>query len=280
MSERRRMPGGRNGSGLTASDIAKDLRALGLKPGDDVLVHSSLSSLGWVEGGAETVIDALLAAVSPGGTVLMPALTGSPDDGPENPPRVDVRSTPCAEWIGRIPETFRRRPEVIRSLHPTHSVTAIGARARWYTTGHELCDTPCGPGSPYVRLMDHGGYILLLGCTQESNTSLHAIEELAGVPYRLQRRETEAIVVDESGREIVVRGRLSWWGWKRRFSRVDEPLRQAGAMREGKVGKAHARLISASGLRDVVLPLLSADPFYLLTEEAREAFLRQVGDSR
>ncbi|HEY62939.1 MAG TPA: AAC(3) family N-acetyltransferase [Caldilineae bacterium] len=265
------------GEGLTAAEITADLRALGLRPGDDVLVHSSLSSLGWVEGGAETVIDALLAAVLPSGTVLMPALTGSPDDGPDRPPRMDVRHTPCASWIGRIPEAFRRRPEVRRSLHPTHSVTAIGERAQWYTTGHERCDMPCGPGSPYVRLMDRGGYILLLGCTQESNTSLHALEELADVPYHLQEAVTDAVVIDEAGREIVVSGRLHWWGWKRCFSRVDEPLRQAGVMREGKVGKAHARLINASGLRDVVLPLLRADPLYLLSDEAREAFLRTRG---
>jgi aminoglycoside 3-N-acetyltransferase len=125
--------------------------------------------------------------------------------------------------------------------------------------------------------MDRGGYILLLGCTQESNTSLHALEELADVPYHLQEAVTDAVVIDEAGREIVVSGRLHWWGWKRCFSRVDEPLRQAGVMREGKVGKAHARLINASGLRDVVLPLLRADPLYLLSDEAREAFLRTRG---
>ncbi|MCS7222388.1 MAG: AAC(3) family N-acetyltransferase [Anaerolineae bacterium] len=261
--------------GLTAVEIVADLRALGLRPGDEVLVHSSLSSLGWVEGGADTVVDALIAAVSPGGTVLAPALTGSPEDGPDRPPRMDVRSTPCASWIGRIPEAFRRRPEARRSLHPTHSVTAIGAQAEWYTTGHEHCTTPCGPGSPYIRLMDRGGYILLLGCTQESNTSLHALEELAGVPYHLQYQITHAIVVDADGRELVVSGRLHLWGWKRNFSRIDEPLRQAGAMREGRVGQAHARLIHAGQMREIILPLIQADPLYLLADEARVAFMKQ-----
>ncbi|NOZ29268.1 MAG: AAC(3) family N-acetyltransferase [Chloroflexi bacterium] len=265
------------GEGLTADEIARDLRALGLCPGDDVLVHSSLSSLGWVEGGPDTVIDALLMVVSPGGTVLMPALTGSPEDGPDRPPLVDVRHTPCATWIGRIPETFRRRPGARRSLHPTHSVTAIGERAVWYTTGHERCAMPCGPGSPYVRLMDRGGYILLLGCTQESNTSLHALEELADVPYHLQEDVTDAVVIDEAGREIVVSGRLHWWGWKRRFSRVDEPLRRAGAMREGMVGQAHARLIDARRMREVILPLLREDPLYLLSDEARSEWRRRHG---
>ena len=261
--------------GLTAVEIATDLRALGLRPGDDVLVHSSLSSLGWVEGGADTVVDALIAAVSPGGTVLAPALTGSPEDGPHQPPRMDVRFTPCASWIGRIPEAFRRRPEARRSLHPTHSVTAIGARAAWYTVGHEHCTTPCGPGSPYIRLMDRGGYILLLGCSQESNTSLHALEELAAVPYHLQDQITHAIVVDADGHELVVSGRLHLWGWRRNFSRVDEPLRQAGAMREGRVGQAYARLIHAGRMREIILPLVQADPLYLLADEARMAFMKQ-----
>jgi aminoglycoside 3-N-acetyltransferase len=266
--------------GLTAEQIAADLRALGIQPGDDVLMHSSLSSLGWVEGGAETVVDALLLAVSPQGTALAPALTGSPEDGPQRPPRLDVRATPCAPWIGRIPEAFRRRPEARRSRHPTHSVCAIGARAELYTTGHEFCAVPCGPGSPYVRLMDLGGRILLLGCTQESNTSLHALEELANVPYHLQEAVTDAIVIDEEGREIIVRGRLHQWGWARAFARVDDPLRAAGAMSEGKVGSAHARLIDAAGLRAVVLPRLLADPLYLLTDAARAAFLEHSSRSQ
>ena len=260
--------------GLDRETLTRGLRQLGIARGMDVLVHSSLSSIGWVEGGADTVVDALLTAVSPAGTILMPALNGSPEDSPQKPPRLDVRSTPCPMWIGVIPEAFRWRPGVRRSLHPTHSVTALGARADFTTQGHEHCLTPCGEGSPYVRLMDSGGYILLLGCNQQSNTSLHALEELAEVPYHLQDEWTEGIVIDEDGREIVVRNRLHLWRSERDFTRVDEPLREAGAMREETVGTACCRLIDAAAMRRVILPILKEDPLWLLSDRARENYLR------
>jgi aminoglycoside 3-N-acetyltransferase len=260
--------------GIDKETLTQELRRLGIARGMDVLVHSSLSSIGWVEGGADTVIDALLAAVSAAGTILMPALNGTPQDSPKNPPRMDVRHTPCPKWIGIIPEAFRRREGVWRSLHPTHSLTALGARADFYTEGHEHCQTPCGEGSPYVKLIDRGGYILLLGCTQQSNTSLHALEELAEVPYHLQDEWTDGIVIDVEGREIVVRNRLHLWGWERDFTKVDEPLREAGAMREEMVGNALCRLIDARAMREVLLPVLQKDPLWLLTDRARERFSR------
>ncbi|MCS6829854.1 MAG: AAC(3) family N-acetyltransferase [Armatimonadota bacterium] len=262
--------------GIDKGSIVQHLRRLGVTKGKDVLVHSSLSSIGWVEGGADTVIEALLAAVSPAGTILMPALNGSPQDSPQNPPRMDVNSTTCPEWIGVIPETFRRRAGVRRSLHPTHSVTALGARAEFYTEGHERCQTPCGEGSPYVKLMENRGYILLLGCNQQSNTSLHALEELAQVPYHLQNEWTEGVVIDAEGREIVVRNRLHLWRWERDFTKADEPLRHAGAMHEEMVGNAYCRLIDACAMRQVLLPILNTDPLWLLADRAREQFVRSL----
>lgn len=261
--------------GVDKETLVAELRRLGIRRGMDLLVHSSLSSLGWVEGGAETVIEALLVAVSPSGTLLMPAITASPQDSPQNPPRMEVLRTPCPRWVGTIPETFRRRPGVRRSLHPTHSVTALGMRAELYTQGHEQCQTPCGLGSPYVKLMDEGGYILLLGCNQQSNTSLHALEELAEVPYHLQQEWTEGIVVDAEGREVVVRNRLHLWQWERDFTKVDTPLREAGAMHEDMVANAYCRLIDAGAMRRVILPMLQQDPLWLLSERAREGFLRE-----
>ena len=126
---------------VTRHDLAADLRRLGLGSGDIVLVHSSLSRLGNVEGGADAVIRALLDVVAPDGTVLFPTLTGSERDGPDNPPVIDVRATPC--WTGLIPDSARRWQGALRSLHPTHSVAALGAEAGHYTAGHEESATPC-----------------------------------------------------------------------------------------------------------------------------------------
>jgi aminoglycoside 3-N-acetyltransferase len=256
---------------VTAEQLAADLRRLGLLPGATVLVHASLSQLGYVEGGADAVIDALLDIVGPEGTVLFPTLTGTEKDGPDHPPVVDVRSTRC--WTGRIPETARQRPGAIRSLHPTHSIAALGASAARLTSGHETGATPCDERSPYSRLIEGSGWILLLGgVTQESNTTLHCLEELAGVPCHLQAEPTDGIVIDGEGRRHIVRNRLHLWRWERAFPKVDGPLETAGALRIGPVGRSMSKLISADALAETIVPILRADPLWLLSDEARAAY--------
>lgn len=128
---------------LEKNQLIDDLQRLGVSPGSEIVVHSSLSSIGYVVGGAETVIVALLEAVDiKRGTVVVPTLTGTVENGPLNPPYFHVKESKC--WTGIIPETFRLRQEAYRSLNPTHSVAAIGANAIDLTTGHEDCWTTCG----------------------------------------------------------------------------------------------------------------------------------------
>jgi aminoglycoside 3-N-acetyltransferase len=256
---------------VTAVMLSDDLRRLGAGDGAVVLVHSSLSRLGNVKGGADAVIDSLLAAVGPTGTLLFPTLTGTERDSPDAPPMIDVRSTPC--WTGRIPETARRRIGARRSLHPTHSIAALGAGADRYAAGHEASETPCDARSPYYRLVTDGGWILQIGdVTQDSNTTLHCLEELAEVPYHLQPEVTEGSVIDAEGERHIVRNRLHLWKWDREFTKVDAPLEDAGAMRVGRVGLATARLIDARRLADIILPYLQRDPLYLLSKDARREF--------
>lgn len=262
----------RRQSPVTTAQLVTDLAQLGLQEGTTVLVHSSLSQLGNVEGGADAVIDALVEVVGSAGTVLFPTLTGTERDGPQDPPVVDVRSTGC--WTGRIPETARRREGARRSLHPTHSIAALGLAADRYVTGHETGQTPCDEASPYARLIGESGFILLLGgVTQESNTTLHCLEELAQVPYHLQPDITTGIVIDPSGNKHRVRNRLHLWGWERDFLKVTGPLNGAGAMQSGQVGQSPSHLVSARILADTILPMLRADPLYLLSEPARKAFV-------
>ncbi|MGI8484805.1 MAG: aminoglycoside N(3)-acetyltransferase [Thermomicrobiales bacterium] len=254
---------------ITTGMLIDDLRGLSLAEGSVVLVHSSLSQLGNVAGGADAVIDALLKVVGPTGTVLFPTLTGTERDSPDDPPVMDVRSTPC--WTGRIPETARQRPYAVRSLHPTHSISALGAAADRYAAGHETGGTPCDQHSPYYRLIDEGGFILLLGgVSQESNTTLHCLEELAAVPYHLQPDVTDGVVIDADGDEHIVRNRLHLWQWEREFTKVNGPLAAAGALQSGIVGKSIAQLMSAKILADTILPMMREDPLYLLSDQSRE----------
>ncbi|HLZ10648.1 MAG TPA: AAC(3) family N-acetyltransferase, partial [Chloroflexota bacterium] len=178
--------------------------------------------------------------------------------------------TPC--WTGRIPETARRSGSGARSLHPTHSVYAIGASVATYTAGHELTRTPCDGRSPYFRLISNDGWILLLGATQATSTTLHCLEELGRVPYHLQDEPADGVVVDPTGKRYLVRNHFHLWRWKRNFERIDEPLRAEGVLIEGKVGNADCRLMRAGDLSEVVLARLRVDPLYLLADEVREEF--------
>lgn len=247
--------------GVTKDEIVPNLKALGIGEGDSVLVHSSLSSFGYVVGGADTVIDALLDATGPEGTVLVPTLTGRREDGPNNPPVFDVRNTPC--WTGRIPTQFMKRPGARRSLHPTHSVCGIGAIAAALIEGHERSLTPCGAQSPYYRLAQKGGFILLIGVGQASNTTIHTAEELAEVPYHMQKEPVNTIVIDYEGKRRVERLYLHDWGTPRRFERIDEELLHLGIMRIGKVGASTLRLISSLPMIEFLVEKLRKEPRYL-----------------
>lgn len=251
----------RSETSITQHDIVLGLQALGLQSGASVLVHSSLSSFGYVKGGADTVIDALLAAVGPEGTILVPTLTGSEALHAHNPPVFDPVTTPC--WTGRIPETFRKRMKAVRSLHPTHSVAGIGAQAAAFTVGHEYSITPCGPDSPYGRLSDAGGYILLLGVTHAVNTTFHLVEEMVGVPYHMRSGLVPARVT-QGNAQRTIHLMIHRYGPRRNFERMEPVFRERGIQRDGQIGLCHARLVDARRMVQVVSQALRQDPTILL----------------
>ena len=243
---------------VVSGDIVLGLRRLGMGPGDRVLVHSSLSSFGYVEGGAPTVIDALLNAVGPEGTVLVPTLTGDEALSPANPPRFDPRSSSC--WTGRIPETFRMRPDAIRSLHPTHSVAAIGRDAESLTREHIHSITPCDERSPYGKLAElSNSYVLLLGVSYQSLTLLHHVEEIAGADYHMQGELVRAELIME-GAPVYRHYFLHRYGTPRNFGVLEPLLEERGLQTVTIVGQARLRLISAPGLVDAALRCLHANP--------------------
>lgn len=252
------------------------LKELGVSSGVVVLVHSSMKGLGPVEGGPQAVIDALLNAVGESGTVLFPTLTGSEADSPACPPRIDLAATPC--WTGLIPETARTYPGAIRSVHPTHSITAISGDATKWASGHEHGNSPCDESSPYYRLMEEGGKILLLGgVTHDSNTSIHCVEELAEMPYHLQPEPTDGVVTMPTGEQVIVRNRLHLWqdyysdrNWERDFLPASDPLRAADAERSVRIGRTESTLIDARIFRDVMVPILRQNPYFLLREPKAE----------
>ncbi|HWL54141.1 MAG TPA: AAC(3) family N-acetyltransferase [Chthoniobacteraceae bacterium] len=225
---------------------------LGIRPGDLLLVHSALSSLGTVRGGADAVIDALLEAVGPGGTLMMPALSSDVFDPARSPSKV-----------GLLTETFRGREGVLRSFHPSHSVTALGARAAEMVAGHLECPTACGEGTPYAKLMEAGGKILLLGVDQDRNTSLHGLEAMARLPFLKTVTRDYIDPCDGTVRSLEI---TLYPGPHRNFIGLDRRLREAGAMAVAKVGRAVCRLIDAREMRDLLLPELRRDPTVILCD--------------
>jgi len=222
---------------LTKSDIVEALREAGLCPGDSLIVHSSFRSLGGVEGGPETVIDALIETVSPGGNVMLPTFNYTAHIAD---PYFDPAAIACPTGI--IPELVRKRPNAVRSLHPTHSVAVIGPDAAELTKDHMACRS-VGIGSPIDRLAKMGGKILLLGVPNRSNTTVHLGEEYAQVP-KVGWTETQAhakvLMPDGSIHTHPVDTSTSC---SNGFDAVEPVLKQSGEIREFTVGSSRAQLM-------------------------------------
>jgi aminoglycoside 3-N-acetyltransferase len=236
-------------------DLVRDLLELGVRPGGVLLVHSSLKALGPRASGPAAVIEGLCRVLGPDGTLLMPALsyaTVTPEQ-----PLFDVRRTPSC--VGVIPEIFRRTPGVRRSLHPTHSVCAAGPRAEELLGEHASDRTPCGPGSPFRKLQQFGGQILMLGCGLAPNTSLHAIEELVVPPYLFGEPLVYTMVLEDDARSERRYTPHGFVGWRQRYDRIDSFLGSPG-LRVGTVLEARCHLLEAVSLRERALAALRDDP--------------------
>jgi len=250
---------------VTFWDLVNSLTTAGITKGSTLLVHSSLSSFGYVEGGTETVINALLQSVGEEGNVFVPTLTGKPTDGPDNPPVFDVRNTPC--WTGKIPSDFMKLSQSKRSLHPTHSVSGIGPLVDDVIKGHEDSLTPCGKGSPYFKIAEQEGYILFLGVDLRSNTTIHTVEELAEVPYHLQKEKTECTIIDYDGNVIKRQLYLHDWGTPRYFQKIEEPLESLKILTKTKCGNATIRIVKSMPMIEWLYEILKKDPDYLIKEK-------------
>ncbi len=163
----------------TTKRIIEDLTALGIKAGDKLLVHSSFKSLGYVEGGIETFINALKQSVGEEGTLMLPTFTYEQVNAKN--PVFDIKNTPSC--VGMIPEVFRHSNGVIRSLHPTHSLAVWGKDKEYYVENHYKDQNCLDKNSPIYKLVKNGGKILLVGCGLDKNTLLHGLEIHCKVPY-------------------------------------------------------------------------------------------------
>ncbi len=203
------------GMPATVESIRKDLSALGVSEGMVLLVHSSMSSLGWVCGGPVAVVQAIEEALGEEGTLVMPAYSSDLSEpsywkAPPVPeewwpvirqsmPAYDPKLTPTRE-VGVIPECFRNQEGTRRSAHPSDSFAARGRHADDVVSNHSL-DFPMGDRSPLARIYDLGGSVLLLGATFQCASSLHLAEYRAKYPGKRIKKQ---------GAPLMVRGRREW----------------------------------------------------------------------
>ncbi len=242
-------------------DILSALAQLGVQEGQSVMVHTSLSRLGFVCGGAQTVIEALIQAVGPQGTILMPTQswknldpsTGVHWEQPEqwwplireHWPAYDKRITPT-NTMGAVAEMFRTWPGTLRSDHPARSVAAWGKYARELTENHDLSNI-FGDGSPIARLYDRNGYVLLLGVGYDKNTSLHLADARADYPGKHTTVEHSAILVN---------GQRVWQAYEtlavdgEDFEAIGRDFESAGLAKSVPLGMGTAKWMSQRDLVD------------------------------
>lgn len=237
----------------TKESLIQDLCKLGLQEGTTVIIHSSLSALGYVVGGPITVIQALLQVVTLEGTIVMPTQSADYSDPSEweyppvpkswwptirqHMPAYDPAITPT-RGMGQIVEVFRRMPGVIRSSHPWFSFAALGKQAEEIIHDHSL-DYTLGEHSPLARIYQAEGKVLLLGVGYESNTSFHLSEYRAPGAKSITR-----------GAPIMEEGERVWKTYhdidfcEELFDQIGTAFEETGRVVKGRVGAAEARLFS------------------------------------
>ncbi|MFX0000469.1 MAG: aminoglycoside N(3)-acetyltransferase [Candidatus Hodarchaeota archaeon] len=248
----------------TITSLKHDFEVVGIKPGSIVLLHVSLSKIGWTVGGPVAVIKALMQTLTSEGTLIMPTFSSDNTDPShwENPPVPEswwqtIRNempayhpeiTPT-RGTGIITEVFRKWPSVVRSNHPVSSFAAWGKHAEYITKNHELT-ADLGENSPLAKIYELDGQILLVGVSHENNSSLHLAEYRSEYPNKQYRTNWSAMLIEN---------KRQWVEWEELNLNMDD-FDQLGRDFElklnyipGKVGLAESRLISQRAIVDFAI---------------------------
>ena len=246
---------------ILKSDVLDALEKTGVKHGQVIMVHTSLGSIGYVCGGAQTIIEALIESVGNKGTIMMPTQSWKnldPETGVhwevdkdcwqairDNWPPYDKNITPT-NTMGAVAEMFRQWSGTIRSDHPARSVAAFGKYAEYLTQGHDMSNI-FGDGSPIGKLYELDAYVLLIGVGYDKNTSLHLAD--ARAEYEGKRFCTEHSAVTENGKRV----------WKaydtlyvdgEDFEQIGSAFEKAHEVKKAMLGNAVLRLMKQRELVD------------------------------
>lgn len=246
---------------LTIDTLAEAFTGCGLAAGQTVIVHTRMSALGWIAGGATAIIHALLRVLTPSGTLMMPTFT--PDNTEpsnwQNPPvpehwwQIIREHTPVydplttATWgVGAVPEQFRRFPGVVRSANPNVSFAALGPHAEYLTADHASPALLFDVTSPIGKLYELDGYVFLLGIDHSKNTSLHLAEYRNNLPKRMIREGTSMLV--DGVRQWVEYDMLDITDED--FAIIGDAYEAAHNIPRGRVGRGEAHFMKQRPLVD------------------------------
>lgn len=246
---------------IKREELAEQLRNLGLRPGDAAMMHASLSQLGWIDGGAATVVESVLDAMGPDGTLLTPAFTAGlwndalvmPDCRDTCPADLCPSQHPSHE--GAIPNAALARAGRLRSCHPTHSWVGNGPQAEALLRGHRDSPTFCGTGNPFEPLVELDGGLLTLGVGVDRITLWHYFEDVWQLPYLgVKHPRARHVSHCAEGRRIQYE-----------FPELmQEVIRACGLIHEGPVGRGRGGLIRARTFRDFLATILTDDSYCLV----------------
>lgn len=279
--------------------LKDQLESMGLKGDETILIHSSMKSIGEVDGGADTVLDAWMEYFKDG-LLLLPTHTWKTVNADN--PVYNPQTTPSC--VGLLTNMFMKRDGVIRSLHPTHSMAGYGKNAAEYLAGEEYNNTPCTPGGCYDRIKDAGGKVLLVGVGHERNTYIHSVEEVLNVPNRLSDMPMELVIEflkedkDNKNKKLPHYNRAD--GWKKcidsnggydnnnklcrkvyvrkhynaqqphiseDFVKLNQIFLDSGVVKKVKFGDADSLLCDAKGMFNVVRQVIAPDPECIVTKD-------------
>lgn len=248
-------------------DLIKAIEQMGILPQDTVFIHSSMKAIGEVEGGADTVLDAFMEYLSEG-LLILPTHTWGFLNETFNVFDPKKEGT-C---VGILTNLFLKRPGVVRSLHPTHSVAAYGKDAREYVQGEEKVGTPCAPGGCYDRLREKNAKILLLGVTHAKNTFIHCVEELLDVPERFTEEPVEFFICmpDGSYKDSMVYRHYNKTTAhiSEAYTKLEQAFYDNDVAKKVTFGDANCILCDANGIYEVTKKVLSHNKNCLMELES------------
>lgn len=266
-----------------------ELERLGLKRTDTVLVHSSYKKVAGdvgIEGGGETIIDAFIEYFGKEGLIIFPAMSWMlgyyvSDKGDFKAPPLedtegyrefgnhfDVRETP-SHGLGILPELFRKREGVVRSICPTSSLAAFGPDAEEFCSGHEYAETPLNWNSPWGKLYDRHAKILFLGTGMGCNTFMHVLEERAEVPGILAPYIWRYTAEDYDGKIWNIAFKRHEPDHNFYYKKVEPELVEMGIAKRVKFGSADCHLVDAVAEADYMMKRLREEPTLFMHEYNR-----------